>query len=94
MLHPQRLHWIGPDGLHLTPFVHGLKGIRHPGTLRKESMRKIAMANLSHTFLRHVAHPVDLWGVFTADRHFMQAVDKENALLLHAHWPAVGRDPD
>ena len=32
---PQRLHLIGPDGLHLRPFVYGLKGRRHPETLRK-----------------------------------------------------------
>ena len=32
---PQRLHWIGSDGIYFTPFVYGLKGIRHPTTLRK-----------------------------------------------------------
>ena len=31
---PQRLRWIGEDGIHLWPFVYGLEGRRHPETLR------------------------------------------------------------
>jgi peptide/nickel transport system permease protein len=85
---PQRLHWIGPDGLHLVPFVYGLKGMRHPETLRKiyfEDKSKIYPLRFftsgpSYNFL----------GLFKTDIHFI-GVDAGGTLFLLG-TDSLGRD--
>ena len=85
---PQRLHWIGPGGLHLIPFVYGLKGIRHPETLRKvyaEDRQKIYPIRF---FARGT--PYRFMGIFKTDRHFI-GVDKGGTLFLLG-TDSLGRD--
>ena len=85
---PQRLHIIGPDGLHLRPFVYGLKGIRHPQTLRKvyvEDQSKIYP-------IRFLASgpTYQLWGLIDTDLHLL-GVDRGGTLFLLG-TDSLGRD--
>ncbi len=85
---PQRLHWIGPDGLHLIPFVYSLKGIRHP-----ETLRKVYAEDRQHIYpLRFFARgtPYRFMGIFETDRHFI-GVDKGGTLFLLG-TDSLGRD--
>lgn len=85
---PQRLHWISPDGLHLIPFVYGLKGIRHPETLRKIYAEDRQQIYPIRFFARGT--PYRFMGIFKTDRHFI-GVDKGGTLFLLG-TDSLGRD--
>ncbi len=85
---PQRMHFFSEDGFSLQPFVYGLKGIRHPETLRKiyaEDRRRRYPIRL---FVR--AESYRFWGLFEMDLHLV-GTDKGGTLFLLG-TDALGRD--
>lgn len=85
---PQRLHLIGPDGLHGWPFVYGLKGGRDP-----ESMRKIYVEDQTRIMpvrLLVRGEPYNLWGLFESDLHLFGVESGGPLYLLGAD--SLGRD--
>lgn len=85
---PQRLHWIGPDGIHFIPFVYGLKGIRDPTTLRK-----IYIEDQTKMFpLRLLARgsSYNFFGIFKTNIHLFN-VDRSGTLFLLG-TDSLGRD--
>ena len=85
---PQRLHWIGPDGVHLVPFVYGIKGMRHPETLRKVYAEDRTQVYPLRFFARGT--PYRFLGLFETDRHFI-GVDRGGTLFLLG-TDSLGRD--
>jgi peptide/nickel transport system permease protein len=85
---PQPVRFIGPDGLHLRPFVYGLKGVRHPQTLQK-----LYLEDRSQIYpLRFFAEgpPYRLWGLFETRIHLL-GVDPGGTLFLLG-TDSTGRD--
>lgn len=85
---PQRLHMISDEGLHLWPFVYGLKGKRHPESLRyvyEEDKQRIYPLRL---FARGATYK--LWGLFETNLHLL-GVDEGGTLFLLG-TDSVGQD--
>ncbi|MBN1902713.1 ABC transporter permease, partial [Candidatus Sumerlaeota bacterium] len=85
---PQRIHFFAEDGFHFRPFVYGLKGVRHPATLRiyyREDKSKIYPIKI---FVK--GQPYKLWGVFRSQRHLLGVGDGGTMFLLGAD--SLGRD--
>lgn len=85
---PQRLHWIGPDGLHIIPFVHGLKGMRHPETLRKVYVEDETQVYPLRFFASGPSYK--FWGLIETNIHFI-GVDQGGTLFLLG-TDSLGRD--
>ena len=85
---PQRLHWIGPDGLHIVPFVYGLKGIRHPETLRKVYVEDETQVYPLRFFASRPSY--EFWGLIETNTHFI-GVDEGGTLFLLG-TDSLGRD--
>ena len=85
---PQRLHWIGPDGLHIVPFVYGLKGIRHPETLRKVYVEDETQVYPLRFFASGPSY--EFWGLIETNTHFI-GVDEGGTLFLLG-TDSLGRD--
>ncbi len=85
---PQRLHWVGPDGLHLIPFVYGIKGMRHPETLRKVYAEDQQQIYPLRFFARGT--PYHFMGLFETDLHLI-GVDEGGTLFLLG-TDSLGRD--
>jgi peptide/nickel transport system permease protein len=85
---PQRLHWIGPDGLHIVPFVYGLKGIRHPETLRKVYVEDETQIYPLRFFASGPSY--EFWGLLETNIHFI-GVDEGGTLFLLG-TDSLGRD--
>jgi len=85
---PQRLHFVSDEGVHLWPFVYGIKGVRHPETLRKfyieDRKRKYAV----RLFVR--GEPYRMWGLFKTDLHLFGVADGGTLFLLGTDH--LGRD--
>ena len=67
---PQRLHFVSDDGLHLWPFVYGIKGERHPVMLRKFYLEDKTQRYPIRLFPR--GEPYQLWGLFSINRHLFR----------------------
>jgi peptide/nickel transport system permease protein len=68
---PQRLHWVGADGVHVVPFVYALRAERDPVTLR---MRYTEDRNVMVPLRLFAAgDPYRLWNLIPGDRHLFSA---------------------
>ena len=85
---PQRLHWIGSDGIHFTPFVYGLKGIRHPTTLRKIYVEDTTKIFPLQFFSRGSAYY--FLGIFKTNIHLFNVEHGGTLFLLGTD--SLGRD--
>ena len=85
---PQRLHLMGPDRLHLRPFVYGLKGMRHPQTLRKVYVEDTNQLYPVRLFARGPTYR--LWGLVETNIHLL-GVDPGGTLFLLG-TDSLGRD--
>ena len=85
---PQRLRWIGDDGVHVWPFVYGLEGMRHPETLRTVYAEDHSRMYPVQLFVR--GEPYEFWGLFHTDVHLF-GVEQGGTLFLLG-TAAVGRD--
>ncbi|MCH8290042.1 hypothetical protein IH992_02905 [Candidatus Poribacteria bacterium] len=85
---PQRLHFVSDDGLHLWPFVYGIKGERHPVMLRKFYLEDKTQRYPIRLFPR--GEPYQFWGLFSINRHLF-GVDKGGTLFLLGA-DSMGRD--
>jgi len=85
---PQRLRWIGDDGVHVWPFVYGLEGMRHPETLRTVYAEDHSRMYPVQLFVR--GEPYEFWGLFHTDVHLF-GVEQGGTLFLLG-TDAVGRD--
>ncbi len=85
---PQRLHWMGPDGLHIVPFVYGLKGMRHPETLRKVYVEDESQIYPLRFFASGTAY--EFWGLLETNTHFI-GIDQGGTLFLLG-TDSLGRD--
>ena len=85
---PQRLNWIGPDGLHIVPFVYGLKGIRHPETLRKVYVEDETQVYPLRFFASGPSY--EFLGLIETNTHFI-GVDEGGTLFLLG-TDSLGRD--
>ncbi len=85
---PQPVRFIGPNGLHLRPFVYGIIGNRHPQTLQK-----IYVEDRNKTYpLRFFAQgsPYRLWGLFETRIHVL-SVDPGGTMFFFG-TDSLGRD--
>lgn len=85
---PQRLHWVGTDGLHLWPFVYRLHGVRNPETLRRQYREDTTHPAPLRFFVRGERYR--LWGIFPSDVHLLGTTAGETFFLLGAD--RLGRD--
>ncbi|MEE2831865.1 MAG: ABC transporter permease [Candidatus Latescibacterota bacterium] len=85
---PQRLRWIGDDGVHLWPFVYGLEGRRHPETLRVVYAEDRSRTYPVQLFVR--GEPYEFWGLIDTDIHLFGVEPGGTLFLLGTD--AVGRD--
>jgi len=85
---PQRLHFVDEDGFHLRPFVYGLKGIRHPTSLRKVYVEDKSRRHPVRLFAR--GDPYRLWGLIPARRHLFGVASGGTVYLLGTD--SLGRD--
>lgn len=85
---PQPVRFIGPDGLHLRPFVYGLKGVRHPQTLQKLYIEDRTQIYPLRFFAE--GSPYRLWGLFETKIHLL-GVDPGGTLFLLG-TDSTGRD--
>ena len=85
---PQRLRWVGDDGIHLWPFVYGLEGRRHPETLRFVYAEDHSRTYPVQLFVR--GEPYEFWGFIDTDIHLF-GVEQGGTLFLLG-TDAVGRD--
>ena len=85
---PQRLHWIGDDGVHLWPFVYGLESRRHPETLRPLYAEDRSRMYPVQLFARGESY--EFWGLFQTDVHLFGVEPGGTLFLLGTD--AVGRD--
>jgi peptide/nickel transport system permease protein len=84
---PQRIHFIGDDGLHLRPFVYAMKGARDPVTLRQHYQEDRSRPLPIRFFVRGESYR--MWGLFETNVHFV-GVDGGRLSLLGTDW--MGRD--
>ena len=85
---PQPVRFIGPDGLHLRPFVYGLKGMRHPQTLQKLYIEDTSRIYPVRFFAEGPSYR--LWGLFQTNIHLL-GVDPGGTLFLFG-TDSLGRD--
>ena len=85
---PQPVRFIGPDGLHLRPFVYGLKGMRHPQTLQKLYVEDTSRIYSVRFFAKGPSYR--LWGLFETNIHLL-GVDPGGTLFLLG-TDSLGRD--
>ncbi len=85
---PQRVHLISDEGVHFWPFVYGLKGIRHPETLRKFYLEEQSKRYPIKLFVR--GEPYRFWGLFTTNLHFFGVENGGTLYLLGTD--NLGRD--
>ena len=76
---PQRLQFVSDEGVHLWPFVYGIKGVRHPETLRKFYIEDREQRYAIRLFVRGA--PYRFWGLFETDIHLF-GVDEGGTLFL------------
>ena len=76
---PQRLQFVSDEGVHLWPFVYGIKGVRHPETLRKFYVEDREQRYAVRLFVRGA--PYRFWGLFEMDIHLF-GVDEGGTLFL------------
>lgn len=76
---PQRLQFVSDEGVHLRPFVYGIKGVRHPETLRKFYIEDRSQRYAVRLFVRGA--PYRFWGLFETDIHLF-GVDNGGTLFL------------
>ena len=76
---PQRLQFVSDEGVHLWPFVYGIKGVRHPETLRKFYVEDREQRYAVRLFVRGA--PYRFWGLFETDIHLF-GVDEGGTLFL------------
>ena len=76
---PQRLHFVSDEGIHLWPFVYGLKGVRHPETLRKFYIEDESKKYSLQLFVRGESYY--FWGLFKTDLHLF-GVEQGGTLFL------------
>ena len=76
---PQRLQFVSDEGVHLWPFVYGIKGVRHPETLRKFYIEDREQRYAVRLFVRGA--PYRFWGLFETDIHLF-GVDEGGTLFL------------
>jgi peptide/nickel transport system permease protein len=85
---PQRLRLVAEDGLHLWPFVYGLRGLRNPETLRRFYVEDHRRRYPLRLFAR--GEPYRLWGMLPMDRHMLGVARGGTLFLLGADH--LGRD--
>jgi peptide/nickel transport system permease protein len=85
---PQRLHFVSDEGLHLWPFVYGLKGVRHPETLRKFYIEDQSKKYALRLFVRGETY--HFWGLFKTDLHLFGVEPGGSLFLLGTDH--LGRD--
>ena len=76
---PQRLHFVSDEGVHLWPFVYGIRGVRHPETLRKFYLEDRERRYSVRLFVR--GEPYYFWWLFKTDVHLF-GVDNGGTLFL------------
>ena len=76
---PQRLHFIGDDGLHFRPFVYALSPVRNPETRRVHYIEDRSRSYPVRLFPK--GEPYRLWGLLELDRHLL-GVDEPGTLYL------------
>ena len=85
---PQRLQFVSDEGVHLRPFVYGIKGVRHPETLRKFYIEDRSQRYAVRLFVRGA--PYRFWGLFETDVHLFGVDDGGTLFLLGTDH--LGRD--
>jgi len=85
---PQLLHFVSDRGVHLWPFVYGLKGTRHRETLRKAYIEQRDRRYPIRLLVRGERYR--LWGLFETDVHLF-GVDEGGTLFLLG-TDLLGRD--
>ena len=85
---PQRLQFVSDEGVHLWPFVYGIKGVRHPETLRKFYVEDREQRYAIRLFVRGA--PYRFWGLFETDIHLFGVDDGGTLFLLGTDH--LGRD--
>ena len=85
---PQRLQFVSDEGVHLWPFVYGIKGVRHPETLRKFYVEDREQRYAIRLFVRGA--PYRFWGLFETDVHLFGVDDGGTLFLLGTDH--LGRD--
>ena len=85
---PQRLQFVSAEGVHLRPFVYGIKGVRHPETLRKFYIEDRSQRYAVRLFVRGA--PYRFWGLFETDIHLFGVDDGGTLFLLGTDH--LGRD--
>lgn len=85
---PQPVRFIGADGLHLRPFVYGLKGVRHPQTLQKLYVEDRSQLYPVRFFAQGPRYR--LWGLIDSNLHLL-GVDPGGTLFLFG-TDSLGRD--
>lgn len=85
---PQRLQFVSDEGVHLWPFVYGIKGVRHPETLRKFYIEDRSQRYAVRLFVRGA--PYRFWGLFETDVHLFGVDDGGTLFLLGTDH--LGRD--
>ena len=84
----QKVHFIGEDGLHLRPFVYGIKG----GELDEYWMRQYEEDKTKVLKIRFLVRgaPYKIWGLIPSNLHLMGIEEDEPLYLLGADH--FGRD--
>ena len=84
----QRVRFMAPDGLHLRPFVYGIKG----GALDENWMRQYAEDRSKILKIRLFVRgaPYKVWGLIASDLHFVGIEEDEPFYVLGADH--FGRD--
>ena len=85
---PQRLQFVSDEGVHFWPFVYGIKGVRHPETLRKFYIEDRSQRYAVRLFVRGA--PYRFWGLFETDVHLFGVDDGGTLFLLGTDH--LGRD--
>ena len=85
---PQRLQFVSDEGMHFWPFVYGIKGVRHPETLRKFYIEDRSQRYAVRLFVRGA--PYRFWGLFETDVHLFGVDDGGTLFLLGTDH--LGRD--
>jgi len=77
---PRGLHFLGPDGLHLRPFVYGLELQVDEVTYRKTYTNDTSVMYPVHLFVHGSAYK--MWGLFEADIHLFGLENQQKGLFL------------
>ena len=85
---PQRLQFVSDEGVHFWPFVYGIKGVRHPETLRKFYVEDREQHYAVRLFVRGASYR--FWGLFETDVHLFGVDDGGTLFLLGTDH--LGRD--